>query len=97
MGGVDPAPPGSNDDDALLLLNGDAELHVGSDGPVDEEAFLAEVPDIIPACVAGIHEFWRHYRKPRMAEVEAGQKAADAGDRTRQGANCHLAIASWEC
>jgi uncharacterized protein len=48
----------------FLLLNGDAELHVGSDGPVDEEAFLAEVPDIIPACVAGIHEFWRNYRKP---------------------------------
>jgi len=48
----------------FLLLNGDAELHVGSDGPVDEEAFLTEVPDIIPACVAGIHEFWRNYRKP---------------------------------
>ena len=48
----------------FLLLNGDADLHVGSDGPVDEEAFLAEVPDIIPACVAGIHEFWRNYRKP---------------------------------
>lgn len=48
----------------FLLLNGDAELHVGSDGPVDEEAFLAEVPNIIAACVAGIHEFRRNYRKP---------------------------------
>lgn len=52
----------------LLLLNGDAELNVGADNTADEEAFLAGVPDIIPACVAGIHEFWkdkRTYRKPR--------------------------------
>jgi uncharacterized protein len=43
----------------ILLLNGDAELNVGPDDTVDKEAFLAEVPDVIPACVAGIHEFWR--------------------------------------
>ena len=43
----------------ILLLNGDAELNVGPDDTVFKEAFLAEVPDVIPACVAGIHEFWR--------------------------------------
>jgi uncharacterized protein len=48
----------------ILLLNGDAELHAGPDSTVDEEAFLAEVPDIIPACVAGIHEFWQSFRRP---------------------------------
>src|ERR1700722_9507422 len=51
----------------ILLLNGDAEIYAGPDSAVDEEAFLAEVPDIIPACVAGIHEFWKnsgHHRKP---------------------------------
>jgi uncharacterized protein len=48
----------------FLLLNGDAELSVGSDGAVNEDGFLAEVPDIIPACVAGIHAFWRSYHKP---------------------------------
>jgi uncharacterized protein len=48
----------------LLLLNGDAELCVGAGEAVDEDKFLAEVPDIIPACVAGIHEFWRNYRRP---------------------------------
>src|SRR3954467_11011710 len=42
----------------ILLLNGDAELDAGPDGALDEEAFLAEVPAIIPACVAGIHDFW---------------------------------------
>jgi len=47
----------------ILLLNGDAELSVGPDEAVDREQFLAEVPDIIPACVAGIHEFWRNYQK----------------------------------
>jgi uncharacterized protein len=31
---------------------------------IDEDAFLVEVPDIIPACVAGIYEFWRNYQKP---------------------------------
>ena len=47
----------------ILLLNGDAELSVGPDEAVDRERFMAEVPDIIPACVAGIHEFWRNYQK----------------------------------
>ena len=52
----------------ILLLNGDAELNVGPHDTVDKEAFLAEVPDVIPACVAGIHEFWRGrttHRKPQ--------------------------------
>ena len=48
----------------ILLLNGDATFDAGPDGPVDRDAFLAEVPDIVPACVAGIHEFWRNYQKP---------------------------------
>jgi uncharacterized protein len=51
----------------ILLLNGDAELHAEPDSTFNEEEFLAEVPDIIPACVAGIHEFWKGnpaHRKP---------------------------------
>ena len=56
----------------LLLLNGGAELHVGSDDAVDEHKFLAEVPDIIPACVAGIHDFWRHYQKPSYGRGRGG-------------------------
>jgi uncharacterized protein len=44
----------------ILLLNGDAEINAGTDSAVDKEVFLAEVPDIIPACVAGIHEFWKN-------------------------------------
>jgi uncharacterized protein len=38
----------------LLLLNGGAELNVGPEGAVDEDVFLAEVPDIIPACAAEV-------------------------------------------
>jgi hypothetical protein len=52
----------------ILLLNGDAELD--ADSAIDEDEFLAEVPDIIPACVAGIHEFWKNngtLRKPRSS------------------------------
>jgi uncharacterized protein len=52
----------------ILLLNGDAELDAGPDSAIDEDEFLAEVPDIIPACVAGIRDFWRlggTLRKPR--------------------------------
>jgi uncharacterized protein len=51
----------------ILLLNGDAELDAGPDNAVDEEAFLAEVPDIIPACVTGIHEFWRSHWEPSVS------------------------------
>ena len=52
----------------ILLLNGDAELDAGSDSAIDQDEFLAEVPDIIPACVAGIHEFWKGratHRRPQ--------------------------------
>ena len=45
----------------LFLLNGDLVL---DDSVVDEDEILAEAPDMIPACVAGIHEFWRTYQKP---------------------------------
>jgi len=46
----------------LLLLVGDAELNAGLDDVVDDDKFLEEVPDIIPACVAAIHEFWKQRR-----------------------------------
>src|SRR6478752_5937304 len=46
----------------IFLLNDDAELRVGPDEAVDREQFLEEVPDIIPACVAGINEFWQNSR-----------------------------------
>ena len=45
----------------LFLLNGDMEL---DDGAGDEDELLAEASDMIPTCIAGIHEFWRSYRKP---------------------------------
>jgi uncharacterized protein len=66
----------------ILLLNGDAELDVGADSTVDEAAFMAEVPDIIPACVAGIHEFWKksNHRKPRSSRGRGSH-----GRRTRRG------------
>jgi hypothetical protein len=55
----------------ILLLNGDAELDLGlKDGAFDQEEFLEEVPSIIPACVAGIHEFWKKkssHQKPRSS------------------------------
>ena len=76
MGGFDPAPPGPNDDDVpFLLLNGDAKLHVGSDGPVDEEAFLAEVPDIIPSmCWPGSTSFGDGIGSRRMAESKQARR-----------------------
>jgi uncharacterized protein len=44
----------------LLLLNGDMEIA----NAADENEVLAEASDMIPTCVAGIHEFWRSYQKP---------------------------------
>jgi uncharacterized protein len=49
----------------LLLLNGDLEFGDGADGIVDQDEFLAEASEMIPTCVAGIHEFWRGHQKPR--------------------------------
>lgn len=54
----------------LFLLNGDMEI---PDNAADENELLAEASDMIPICIAGIHEFWRNYR---TAEVEAGPEAA---------------------
>jgi uncharacterized protein len=48
----------------LLLLNGDLEFNDGPDGVADEDELLAEAPDMIPTCVAGIHESWRNHQKP---------------------------------
>jgi hypothetical protein len=66
----------------LLLLNGHAELDAGPDGPVDEDQFLAEVPDIIPACVAGIYEFWKNRRiNPKLPPSRGRSRP---GGRRRQ-------------
>jgi uncharacterized protein len=47
----------------LFLLNGDMEI---ADNAADENELLAEASDMIPTCIAGIHEFWRSYRKPQI-------------------------------
>jgi uncharacterized protein len=44
----------------LFLINGDLEI----DGANDEYELMAQASDMIPTCIAGIHEFWRNYRKP---------------------------------
>jgi uncharacterized protein len=61
----------------ILLLNGDAELDAGPDSAIDEDQFLADVPDLIPVCVAGIHEFWKNnwtLRKPRSSRGRSSQR-----------------------
>jgi uncharacterized protein len=60
----------------LFLLNGDMEI---GDGAADEHELLAEASDMIPACVAGIHEFWKsNGTKPRSS-----QRRSSHGRRTR--------------
>ena len=61
----------------ILLLNGDAEFDAGPDSAINEDEFLAEVPDIIPACVAGIHDFWKNnetFRKSRSRRSRSTSK-----------------------
>jgi uncharacterized protein len=60
----------------LFLLNGDVVL---DDGAADEEELLAEVSDMIPTCIAGIHEFWRNYRTP-----PSPRSRSRSGGRRRQ-------------
>jgi uncharacterized protein len=38
----------------LFLLNGDMEI----DDAADENELMAQASDMIPTCIAGIHEFW---------------------------------------
>jgi uncharacterized protein len=47
----------------LFLLNGDIEI---ADSAADENELLAEASDMIPTCIAGIHEFWRNYEEPSV-------------------------------
>ena len=68
----------------ILLLNGDAELDAGPDSAIDEDEFLAEVPDIIPACVAGIHEFWKNNATLRKARSRRGR-----GGPSGRRRHCH--------
>jgi uncharacterized protein len=66
----------------LLLLNGDTELDVGPDGAVHEDEFMAEAPDIIPACIAGIHEFWKNHRGDHKLPASRG-RSRPGGRRRR--------------
>jgi hypothetical protein len=60
----------------LLLLNGDMEI---GEGRADENELLEEALDMIPTCIAGIHEFWRNYRKPQSRRG----RSKPGGDRRR--------------
>jgi uncharacterized protein len=66
----------------ILLLNGDAEFDAGPDSAINEDEFLAEVPDIIPACVAGIHEFWKNNETLRKSPSRRG-RSTSKGRRRR--------------
>ena len=45
----------------LFLLNGDISF---DDSPIDEHELLAEASDMLPTCIAGIHEFWQNFWRP---------------------------------
>ena len=60
----------------LFLLNGDLEI---ADSTADENELLAEASDMIPTCIAGIHEFWRNYQRP-----PSGRGSSSARGRRRQ-------------
>jgi uncharacterized protein len=53
----------------LFLLNGDMEI---ADSAAKEDELLAEASDMIPTCIAGIHEFWRNYRRPQSGRGRSG-------------------------
>jgi uncharacterized protein len=65
----------------ILLLNGDAEFDAGPDSAIDVDEFLAKVPDIIPACVAGIHEFWRRSGTLRKSRSSMGRSTPEGRRR----------------
>jgi uncharacterized protein len=60
----------------LFLLNGDIEI---ADSTASDNRLLAETSDMIPACVAGIHEFGRNYQEPSV-----GRGRGRSGGRRRR-------------
>jgi uncharacterized protein len=62
----------------LFLLNGDLEFdNIES----DEDAFLAEAADIIPTCIAGIHEFWKSRSQTPGADVRRSRRGGNSRRR----------------
>jgi uncharacterized protein len=59
----------------LFLLNGDMEI---AGNAADENELLAEASEMIPTCIAGIHEFWRNYRTPQSGR---GRRRPGGGRR----------------
>ena len=51
----------------FMLFGRDEAFEEAFGDDFDEETFLAEVPDVIPACVAGIRDFWRNRRSAAPA------------------------------
>ncbi len=60
----------------LFLLNGD--MAIG--GANEKTELLAQASDMIPTCIAGIHKFWRDYRKLPFPHGRSRSR----GDRRRQ-------------
>jgi uncharacterized protein len=58
----------------FLLLNGDIKLGDGPESVTAEEEFLVVAPDIITACAAGIHEFWKNRRRKPVAKMRRTQR-----------------------
>ncbi len=58
----------------LFLLNGDLDI----DDVGDEDELMAQASDMIPTCIAGIHEFWRNYGEPPSRQ---GRSRSGGGKR----------------
>jgi uncharacterized protein len=66
----------------LLLLNGDIAFNSAPAGPLTEEEFYAEAPDMIPTCIASIREFWRHHKpKPKPMNGMTASRRRRSGRR----------------
>ena len=66
----------------LLLFTQSEEIKAELGDAFDEAAFLANAPDLLPACAIGIHAFWKTYRQsaPRRSAQDRGR----SGRRTRR-------------
>ena len=67
----------------IFLLNGDAELRVGPEETVDRAQFIAQVPDIVPACVAGIQAFWKDHKHGHHGASISRRRVRPGGRRGR--------------
>jgi len=65
----------------LIMIGGEADLYMGPVSANGDDESLATVPDVVAACVASIHKFWKQRRD--NPTTDADRRRRKSGGRRR--------------